>query len=74
MPFAHSEYTAQLTALFEAVDPHRVHRFDINKCYAMYYELWKEEKPFSGAHFLNGCILVMVDMPWIHIHVASLHS
>jgi len=53
VPFAHSEYIDQLTALFESVDPRRVHKYDINKCYQAYYKLWKEEKLFSGTHFFE---------------------
>jgi len=53
VPFAHSEYNDQLTALFESVDPRRAHKYDINKCYQAYYKLWKEETPFSGTHFFE---------------------
>jgi len=53
IPTAHAtNYNEQLSALLEAVDP-RMRRDKPHFCFRGYYELWRNESPFSGQHFFD---------------------
>ena len=50
IPDAHDSWRGIAAAFCEVIDP-RGHRR--GECFSHYYDLWRKEKPFSGAHFFD---------------------
>ena len=50
IPDAHDSWRGIAAAFCEVIDP-RGHRR--GECFSHYYYLWRNEKPFSGAHFFD---------------------
>ena len=50
IPTAHDKFESRASAFMETVDPRGHRRGD---CFAIYYNAWRNEVPFSGAHFMD---------------------
>ena len=50
IPTAHDKFESRASAFMETLDPRGHRRGD---CFAIYYNAWRNEVPFSGAHFMD---------------------
>jgi len=50
IPTAHDRFESRASAFMETIDPRGHRRGD---CFAIYYNAWRNEVPFSGAHFMD---------------------